>query len=71
MVTWSAGKRGCSAGNRGRLWIADRCGGLVGADSLYIIAPLVFVRGIHQHSLSEYPIAVIGAQENGNHGGLA
>ncbi|EYC42523.1 hypothetical protein Y032_0528g2979 [Ancylostoma ceylanicum] len=35
MVTWIAGKRGCSAGNRGRLWIADRCGGLVGADSLY------------------------------------
>ncbi|EYC31795.1 hypothetical protein Y032_0003g1243 [Ancylostoma ceylanicum] len=28
MVTWSAG-------NRGLLWIADRCGGLVGADSLY------------------------------------
>ncbi|EYC27457.1 hypothetical protein Y032_0009g740 [Ancylostoma ceylanicum] len=35
MVTWSAGKRGCSAGKRGRLWIPDRCGGLVGADSLY------------------------------------
>ncbi|EYC14579.1 hypothetical protein Y032_0040g290 [Ancylostoma ceylanicum] len=28
MMTWSAGKRG-------RLRVADRCGGLVGADSLY------------------------------------
>ncbi|EYB93436.1 hypothetical protein Y032_0182g891 [Ancylostoma ceylanicum] len=66
MMTWSAGKRGCSADNRGRLWIADRSGGLVGADSLYVqrrVALLILSIG-HVNTCSIDVAAVADSQSD-------